>query len=156
MASLSDYIEGHIKLLLRSAEDGWVELQRRELAQRFRCAPSQINYVLSTRFTLEKGYLVQSRRGGGGYIRVCRIKVNPQKEAVEAVASELGDAIDLRSAEQLIERLVNMGAITSTDASLISAAVLDHGRADAPLEDVIRARALKAVIRFVLIQSPLE
>jgi len=73
MLTLSDYIEDYLKKLLAVSPGQYVEIQRNELAEKFRCVPSQINYVLSTRFTPERGYLVQSRRGGRGYIKVMRI-----------------------------------------------------------------------------------
>ena len=75
MARLSDVIEEFIKSLLKESE-GQLELQRNELADFFECAPSQINYVLATRFTLNHGYYIESRRGGGGYIRIVRLDVD--------------------------------------------------------------------------------
>ena len=71
MSQLSDTIERFIMELM--AEDGEAELQRNKLASQFQCAPSQINYVISTRFTSQQGYVVESRRGGGGYIRIIRL-----------------------------------------------------------------------------------
>ena len=71
MAQLSDTIERFIKDLM--SEDAHVELRRNELAQHFGCAPSQINYVLATRFSVDHGYLIESRRGGGGYVRIVRM-----------------------------------------------------------------------------------
>ena len=75
MARLSDMIEEFIKALLEES-NGQLELQRNELADYFECAPSQINYVLATRFSLDRGYYIESRRGGGGYIRIIRLDMD--------------------------------------------------------------------------------
>lgn len=72
MAQLSDSIEQFIKDLME--EDRQIDLKRNELAQHFGCAPSQINYVLATRFSIDHGYVIESRRGGGGYVRIIRIQ----------------------------------------------------------------------------------
>ena len=73
MAGLSNYIERFIKEMLQEAEDGMIEIGRNDLADQFHCAPSQINYVLSTRFTPYKGYYIESRRGGSGYIKIMKL-----------------------------------------------------------------------------------
>ena len=75
MRNVSDIIEQYLKSMLLESPQGLVEIQRNDLADRFSCVPSQINYVISTRFTLEKGYVVESKRGGGGYIRIQRIQL---------------------------------------------------------------------------------
>lgn len=75
MPRLSNIIEEFIKELLEETEDGIVEIQRNELADYFDCAPSQINYVLTTRFTPYMGYYVESRRGGGGYIKIVKVGI---------------------------------------------------------------------------------
>ena len=75
MARLSDMIEDFINALLNES-DGQLELQRNELADYFECAPSQINYVLATRFSVDRGYYIESRRGGGGYIRIIRLDID--------------------------------------------------------------------------------
>ncbi|MEL7601687.1 MAG: CtsR family transcriptional regulator, partial [Bacillota bacterium] len=83
MSVLSDSIELFIKELLDQSDE--VSLQRNELAQHFNCAPSQINYVLATRFTPDKGYIIESRRGGGGYIRVLRLSVETSEHLFRLV-----------------------------------------------------------------------
>ena len=79
MPNLADYIEDHIKKLLSLSKSNCIELQRKELALKFNCVPSQINYVLATRFTPSRGYLVESRRGGGGYVRIVRLVFSREK-----------------------------------------------------------------------------
>lgn len=157
MASLSDYIESYLKLLLSSVPDEWVEIRRRDLAERFRCAPSQISYVLTTRFTIERGYVVESRRGGAGYIRIFRLGVAPGSDALEMVREAVGDAIGRKAADDLIVRLVDMGALGPQDAAFVRAAVLaDDGDQRPELDGIVRARVLKATLLFVLTQSTTE
>jgi transcriptional regulator of stress and heat shock response len=79
MAGLSNIIERFIIDMIKDANNGVIEIQRNEMAQKFECAPSQINYVLSTRFTPYKGYYIESRRGGGGYIKIIKVKINEDK-----------------------------------------------------------------------------
>ncbi|MEA4883551.1 MAG: CtsR family transcriptional regulator [Clostridia bacterium] len=155
MSSLSDYIESYLKLLFDTAQDEWVEVCRRELAERFRCAPSQINYVLSTRFTLERGYLVETRRGGGGYVRIFRLARRPRSGAAEMVRDSVGEAIDREAAEGLIAKLLEMGALDVQDAACIRAAVFGQEREnELELERVVRARVLRATLLFMLTQPP--
>jgi transcriptional regulator CtsR len=154
MASLSDYIENYLKLLLNSVPDDWVEIRRRDLAERFRCAPSQISYVLATRFSIERGYVVESRRGGGGYVRIFRLGAAPGSDALEIVREVVGDAIDRKAADDLIARLCELGALSLQDAALVRAAVLEsHDSRQPELEQIIRARVLRATLLFVLTQS---
>ncbi|HNY68824.1 MAG TPA: CtsR family transcriptional regulator [Bacillota bacterium] len=157
MASLADYIESYLKLLLSSVPDDWVEIRRRDLAERFRCAPSQISYVLTTRFSIERGYVVESRRGGGGYIRIFRLGAAPEGDALEIVRETVGDAIDRKAADDLIARLAELGAISAQDAAFVRAAVLEGDGGRRPeLEQIVRARVLKTILLFVLTQSTTE
>ena len=86
---------------LDEAEDGVLEVQRSDLAQRFNCVPSQINYVMSTRFSPERGYIVESRRGGNGYIRITRVRVDRQTLLMHVINS-LGERMDLPSARAIL------------------------------------------------------
>lgn len=89
MRNLADAIENFIiSELLRDREDSLL-VQRNELAERLSCAPSQISYVLSTRFTPERGFIVESRRGSGGFVRI--VRVEPKNQEKEPTASELVD-----------------------------------------------------------------
>ena len=83
MAQLSDSIEHFIKELMSGGTQ--VDLRRNELAQHFGCAPSQINYVLATRFSLDHGYIIESRRGGGGYVRIVRMQSRAEKNFLETL-----------------------------------------------------------------------
>ena len=102
---ISDLIASFLQDSLDTAEDGVLEVQRSELAQRFNCVPSQINYVMSTRFSPERGYIVESRRGGNGYIRITRVQVDRQTLMMHVINS-LGSSVDLASARAILSNAV--------------------------------------------------
>ena len=106
---ISDVIASFIQSALDET-DGVLELQRSDLAQRFNCVPSQINYVMSTRFSPEHGYIVESRRGGGGYIRITRVQVDRQTLLMHVINS-IGDTLDYASARAITQNLVESEAI---------------------------------------------
>lgn len=151
MRNVSDIIEQYLKNILQQSPGGVVELQRSELADRFQCVPSQINYVISTRFTLEKGYLVESKRGGGGYIRIQRVEL-PSKEAIHVhIFSTVGLQIDQASAEGIVYQLEEGCLITTREANLLKAAISrDVLNLKLPLRDEVRARLLKAMLTTLL------
>ena len=107
---ITDLIASFLQDSLETAEDGVLEVQRSDLAQRFNCVPSQINYVMSTRFSPERGYIVESRRGGNGYIRITRVRVDRQTLMMHVINS-LGDSVDLASARAILSNLVQSGAL---------------------------------------------
>ncbi len=153
MARISDTIEEFIKALIREAE-GQIELQRNELADYFNCAPSQINYVLATRFNLDRGYYIESRRGGGGYIRVTRIDVDKNDYLLHLVTSKIGKNLSLHTAEAVIDRLREQDIISNREAALMKSAVSDKAIAiPATLKDVIRAKVFKAMIVSLIAQG---
>ncbi|MGI6705919.1 MAG: CtsR family transcriptional regulator [Clostridia bacterium] len=146
MARISDTIEEFIKALIREAE-GEIELQRNELADYFNCAPSQINYVLATRFNLDRGYYIESRRGGGGYIRVTRIDVDKNDYLLHLATSKIGKDLSLHTAEAIIDRLEEQKIVTKREAALMKSAISDKAIAiPATLKDAIRAKVFKAMI----------
>lgn len=145
--TLADRIENYIKLMLDSSRDGTIELQRQELALRFTCVPSQVTYVLSTRFTAERGYLVESRRGGGGYIRIARIPLSGENELKGWVQGALGDYISQDDAVELLNRLAEEGLLTRREERLLAAAINRQALAlGLPQRDQVRASILKHVI----------
>ncbi|GGJ01327.1 transcriptional regulator [Alicyclobacillus cellulosilyticus] len=148
--NMSDIIEAYLKRILQEAENGVVEVQRSELAELFQCVPSQINYVIGTRFTVDQGYIVESKRGGGGYIRIRQITCEgPQ--ALPEVIKQVGERISQREAEGLIERLHNQGTITSREASMLRAAMSrDIFRMELPARDEVRARLLTQMLIALL------
>lgn len=132
---------------LETAEDGVLEVQRSDLAQRFNCVPSQINYVMSTRFSPERGYAVESRRGGNGYIRITRVRMDRQMLMMHVINS-LGDGVDLKSVRAILENLVQSGALTPEIGQALLAAVGDRALRAVPraLRDGVRADILKQVL----------
>ncbi len=143
---MSDLIAGFILQAMQEA-DGVAELQRSELAQRFHCVPSQINYVVSTRFSPEHGYIVESRRGGGGYIRITRVRTDPSMLVMHTV-NAVGDSLDDRSCTALIQNLLNGGVCSEHLAKLLLAATSNTALRPAEPEkrDAIRASILKQML----------
>ncbi len=143
---ISDLIECFIRQSLEDA-DGVIELQRSDLAQRFNCVPSQINYVMSTRFSPEHGYIVESRRGGNGYIRITRVHVDRQT-LLMSVINTVGDSLDYASAKAITQNLVDSGAIELDVGRALLAAVSDRALAAAERDkrNMIRADIYKQVI----------
>ena len=150
MASLSDQIEKYFRELLNEYQ-GEIEIKRNKLADEFNCAPSQINYVLDTRFTVEKGFLVESQRGGGGYIRIIRIGMDSETETLQNIISRLDGAITQNEAEGVIERLYDNDIISRREKYLMEIAVNRRIiRVDLPYRDYIRSRILKGMLKVIL------
>jgi transcriptional regulator CtsR len=146
---VSDIIAGFIDEMLNET-GGIAELQRAELANRFNCVPSQINYVISTRFSPEHGYIVESRRGGGGFIRISRI-VMEQEMLIMHTVNAVGDRIDLNTAAALVANLRQGGAINDAKARLILSAIGSNALRPAQPEarDTLRASILKQMLMNV-------
>ncbi|MEY8388255.1 CtsR family transcriptional regulator [Oscillospiraceae bacterium 38-13] len=144
---ISDLIASFLQACLDETGDGVLEVQRSDLAQRFNCVPSQINYVMSTRFSPERGYIVESRRGGNGYIRITRVRVDRETLLMHVINS-LGDRMDLPSARAILTNLVQSGALEEPMARTLLAAVGDKALGAAPreLRDRVRADILKNVL----------
>ncbi len=151
MSNLADQIEQYIKRLFQKSAREIIELQRNELAGIFSCAPSQINYVLGTRFSFQQGYLVESRRGGGGYLKIIKLTMEPGDELAKLVTETVGDQINERSAAGLIRRLLEDGLITGREALMMNAALgRDTLQLPVAQRDVLRARILKALLLALL------
>lgn len=144
---ISDLIASFLQEGLDEAEDGVLEVQRSDLAQRFNCVPSQINYVMSTRFSPERGYIVESRRGGNGYIRITRVRVDRQTLLMHVINS-LGESVDLPSARAILTNLVTSGALEENLGRTILASVGDKALSAVPRQtrDRVRADILKQVL----------
>ncbi len=139
---ISDTIEIFLKELISNTE-GAVEIQRNELANHFKCVPSQINYVIATRFTAERGYIVESRRGGGGYIKIKRINISRSNYLMHIVNS-IGVSITKQSADAFISNCVDYKVINEREANIMQIAVSDRVlNIPQPLKDSVRANILK-------------
>lgn len=147
MARLSDIIETFLKSLINE-EEGSVEIQRNELANKFNCVPSQINYVISTRFTTDKGYYVESRRGGGGYISIKRLNTESAGDYLMHIITSVGDRISQHTCEIFINNFVDYNIIEDREAMLMKAATSDKVLMDVPIEkhDDVRATILKNML----------
>lgn len=143
---MSDLIAEFIGEVLDES-DGLAELQRAELANRFGCVPSQINYVISTRFSPEHGYIVESRRGGGGYIRIQRVQASPQALVMHTV-NAIGDVLDAKTADAFLSNLVAAGALDNCTARLMGSALGDPAMKALPkdLRNTARASVLKQML----------
>lgn len=151
MRNISDIIEQYLKNILHESPSGAVEIQRNDLADKFSCVPSQINYVISTRFTLEKGYLVESKRGGGGYVRIRRVELPGPVSLHTHLHQTIGSEIGQLAAEGLIYQLEEARILTSREANLMRAAVSrDVLAIKLPYRDQIRAAMMKAMLISLL------
>lgn len=151
MARLSDIIEAFIKQMI--AETGTVEIQRNELANQFNCVPSQINYVIDTRFTTERGYYVESRRGGGGHIRIRRVNISRPGNYLMHIISSMGNSLSQQSAEVFINNFIDYEVISEREGLIMKAAASDKvlGGIPAPERDSIRAALLKNMLASLLV-----
>ena len=145
---LSDAIEQFIKTML-TQEAPEVELKRNELAEYFNCAPSQINYVLATRFTPDHGYIIESRRGGGGYIRIFRMTQDTSEHLLYLLHERVGDSIDAPAASHLVQQLRERELVTDGEAAMMNAALSPQALSlplPAEMKDALRARILKNML----------
>mgnify|MGYP001178194954 CR=1 FL=1 len=141
MANLTDEIEKYIQELLIQAHEQGILLRRNDLAAEIKCAPSQISYVLATRFTSDRGYIVESRRGSGGYVRICRIgRCHPVLQTLE---TEIGKEIDVLRLRALLEQLQQENKLTRRETELIYIVL---GGSYLPLSNDTRATLLKVLI----------
>ena len=137
---ITDLIAAFLQGSLDEAENGVLEIQRSDLAQRFKCVPSQINYVVSTRFSPERGYIVESRRGGNGYIRITRVHVDHETLLMHVINS-IGDELDFPSARAILGNLLHADALEERTARMLLAAVGDKSLGSVPKETRNRVRA---------------
>lgn len=150
MNNISDLIENYLKQLLAESSNV-VEVQRSDLAMRFSCVPSQINYVLTTRFSAGHGYFVESRRGSGGYIRIVKIPLDQSADLILNLCDIIGDSISQADADGVIGRLLEEKFISLREARVMAAAVDGNIlRLSMPVRDKLRALLLKAMITTIL------
>ncbi len=152
MSRISDMIEHFIVDMIK-ARGGHVEIQRNELANQFECAPSQINYVLTTRFSSDRGYIIESRRGGGGYIKIIRADIDSNEYFRNVLEKRVGDSINKETAIQLVEGFYSQGLIDAKTKNIINAAIDDVTLSiiPRPMRDRLRADILKSVFLAVII-----
>ena len=141
---ISDLIEDFIKDMLKTEEE--LEIQRNELAEQFNCVPSQINYVISTRFKPSQGYYVESRRGGGGHITIKKINITQSNYLMHIITS-IGDNLTSKEVDIFISNFLSDGIVTKKEAKLLKVATSDNVL-NVPIEikDMLRARIFKNML----------
>ncbi|MEC6749244.1 CtsR family transcriptional regulator [Marinilactibacillus sp. GCM10026970] len=153
--NMSDIIEAYLKKVLKQQEK--VEIRRSEIAQLFDCVPSQINYVINTRFTIQQGYLVESKRGGGGYIRIIKVRLLDESDLMDTMIEIIGKSISERDAQSIVQTLYEDDIISKREAKLMLVAVdktLYTG--DRIIDNQIRANLLKSMIANLKYEEPRE
>lgn len=152
MAGLTNIIEIFIKNLLDQTEDGIIEIQRNELAEHFECAPSQINYVLTTRFTPYMGYYIESRRGGGGYIKIIKVDIDTNEDINNIILDTIGESITKNKAYHIIDGFEEEGIISKRERDIIKAALGDRAMFNIGYNDrnKLRADILKNILLILI------
>lgn len=150
MARLSDVIEQFIKAMFEDNDEQELQIQRNELANHFSCAPSQINYVLTTRFTSDRGYYIESRRGGGGYITIKHVELDQNENLERIINTQIGSSITYDGSIHVIDGLLDSGIVTEREAVLMKAALNDRGLALVSPKNKVRAEILKAMLMAIL------
>lgn len=146
--SVSDNIELFIINSLKNSNE--LNIQRNELASSFGCSPSQINYVLQTRFSINRGYIISSRKGNGGYVKIMRIDLEDEEDIINLLENELGESVIEKEAEDILRRLEEFGHINSREEQIIQAAVSDRALMDIYQRDRTRATILKVILTQLL------
>ena len=151
--SISDVIEEYLKEILGNSAQ--IEIRRSEIANHFDVVPSQINYVIKTRFTIQNGYLVKSKRGGGGYIRIERVNLLDNVDVLNSLIQAIGDSIRERDAFAIVQTLYDEKVITQREGDLMLVALskqtLDVG--NTTVEAQLRARVLISLLSRLRYES---
>ena len=142
---MSDIIEEFIKDLFDDGSDA-IEIQRNELAEHFNCVPSQINYVISTRFKPSQGYYVESKRGGGGHISIRKVNITKSNYLMHAISS-IGDRISSQEVDAFLNNFLSFGVITKKEAKLLKVATSDNVLTiPQNIKDEVRAKIFKNML----------
>ncbi|SFK51776.1 transcriptional regulator CtsR [Marinilactibacillus piezotolerans] len=150
---MSDIIESYLKKVLNQQEK--VEIRRSEIAELFDCVPSQINYVINTRFTIQQGYLVESKRGGGGYIRIIKVQLLDDSDVLDTMIEIIGKSISERDAQSVVQRLYENDIISKREAKLMLVAVdKTMYTGERIIDNQIRANMLKSMIANLKYEEP--
>lgn len=148
MSNLADLIEQYLRRIL--TQQKMVELQRRELAKMFRCAPSQINYVLETRFTLERGFLIESRRGSGGYIRISEVQWKSGTNLPQLLEEIIPQTVESGILQDILESLVRKQLLPA-ETALLAQSLMEQDFDHLPPEyaGYLRSRFIKALLMIL-------
>lgn len=146
MANISEQIEKF--LIATLGENDSIDITRNSLAEYFSCVPSQINYVLETRFTVDRGYIVESKRGGGGFVKISKIKTNDSNDYLNGLFLEsIGDELSEKRFSQILDKLVSDNIMSESERVLVEASLSDDSLSmPFTIRDKVRAKAFKNVI----------
>ncbi|MBF8437983.1 CtsR family transcriptional regulator [Halanaerobiaceae bacterium Z-7014] len=150
MGNLSDEIEKYLNDLINEYQ-GKIKIKRNRLADEFDCAPSQINYVLNTRFTSEKGYIVESRRGGSGFIRIIKISIESTDDLLRKLLARVDQPLTKKEAEGIIDRLYDNNIINDREKELMETVFHKKSlKVDKPLRNHLRGNLMKSMLEVIL------
>lgn len=141
---MSDLIEAYIKNILENSE--MIEIRRAEMADLFNCVPSQINYVINTRFTIQRGYTVESKRGGGGYIRIVKVQLSDKRHFLERINQLFDHELSEKNALAIIQKMYEDEIITRNEGNLMLSAISKNVLGISSKEDELRAQILRAFL----------
>lgn len=150
MARISDVIAEFINNMLEEKSSKEIIIQRNDLADKFNCAPSQINYVLTTRFSHERGYIIESRRGGGGYIVIKKISHDDNGKIAIMLNESIGRSITYQGALSLVHYLLELGLVTKRECELIKMSVNDRNLTSVEDKNKVRADILRGMMAVIL------
>ena len=143
---ISDVIEEFIRDMLKDTENGFIEIQRNELAEHFNCVPSQINYVIATRFNPSQGYYVESKRGGGGHIKISKVKITKGNYLMHII-NNIGETLTASEADIFISNLLSYQMIQEVEARLLKVATSDKVlTVPQNIKDTLRANIFKNML----------
>ena len=143
---ISDMIEDFIKDLFDDEDS--IEIQRNDLAEKFNCVPSQINYVLMTRFTIDRGYYIDSKKGGGGYVQITKISSDKKKYIKSLIYERIGEEISYNAAKEVIKSLEKINILTERESKIILYSIEDKVLCIpiSELKDKLRANILQNIV----------
>ena len=140
--AMSDFIADIIERMLAES-DGQLELKRNDLAGKIGCVPSQINYVITSRFTPERGYIIESRRGGGGYVKITKVQMS-RDEYLMHFFHAIGKSLDMKSAAAFVRSLSDNDIITDREKNIIMSVL------PMPADDGVRADMMRQIILAIM------
>lgn len=140
----SDMIEAYLKKILEESET--IEIRRAEMADLFNCVPSQINYVINTRFTVQRGYTVESKRGGGGYIRIEKVQISNYQQFLEQVNQLFEQTLSEKDTIAIIQKLYEEGILSKREGNLLLVTISKVALGESIKEENIRASIMHGIL----------
>lgn len=150
MSTLANQIENYLKKLMAASDTGVLELKRSDLAEIFMCVPSQINYVLSTRFSQNQGYIVESRRGGGGFVRIIRLSMDNEPNLTAMLETAGERKVSRPVGEKLIDRLRDEEILNNRESMIIKAIIDEKILGTGQEADTLRGNLLNTILLLLL------